>query len=124
MWEDFQFNEAYNGDAITEIDGIKLPQSYIEFMNEHNGGEGDIGETWLVLYRLEELQEINDDYDVNEFLPNHIIIGSNGGEELYGIDSYGQFFNVPSMMDEQDVTVLCDDMKDFFEKVNEFWRSL
>ena len=124
MWEDFQFNEAYNGDVITEIDGIKLPQSYIEFMKEHNGGEGDIGETWLVLYRLEELQEVNDDYDVNEFLPNHIIIGSNGGEDLYGIDSRGRFFNVPSMMDERDVTVLCDDMKDFFEKVNEFWRSL
>ena len=62
-------------------------------MKKHNGGEGDIGETWLILYPLEELQEINDDYEIEEFLPGHIIIGSNGGGELYGIDNKGNYFN-------------------------------
>ena len=57
-----------------------LPNDYIELMKKHNGGEGDIGETWLILYPLEELQEINDDYEIEEILPGHIIIGSNGGE--------------------------------------------
>ncbi len=124
MWEKFQFNEPYIGDNVTEINGVKLPQSYTNFMLKHNGGEGDIGETWLILYRIEELQIINDEYEFSDFLPKHIVIGSNGGEEFYGIDANGMFFNIPSSFDEQDITVLCDDMEIFAEKVNDFWKNL
>ena len=124
MWGKFQFNEPYIGNNVIEINGVKLPQSYIDFMLKHNGGEGDIGETWLILYRIEELQIINDEYGFSEFLPNHIVIGSNGGEEFYGIDANGMFFNIPSLFDEQDITVLCDDMEIFAEKVNDFWKNL
>lgn len=124
MWDDFVFNPPYTGEEITQINGVRLPQSYIEFIREHNGGEGDIGETWLCLYPIEELQEINDDYEIDKFLPGHIIIGSNGGDELYGINSEGQFFNVPSIFEEQYLTVLCDNMGLFAEKVNEFWRNI
>ena len=38
---------------------------------------------WLELFTLEDLQEINDDYCIEDFLPDHIIIGSNGNGELY-----------------------------------------
>ena len=124
MWEKFRFNEPYIGDNVTEINGVKLPQSYIDFMLKHNGGEGDIGQTWLLLYRIEELKKINDEYGLSDILPNHIVIGSNGGEEFYGIDAKGMFFNIPSLFDEQDVTVLCDDMEIFAEKVNDFWKNL
>ncbi|MBO7475157.1 MAG: SMI1/KNR4 family protein [Ruminococcus sp.] len=124
MWEKFRFNEPYIGDNVTEINGVKLPQSYIDFMLKHNGGEGDIGQTWLLLYRIEELKKINDEYGLSDILPNHIVIGSNGGEEFYGIDANGMFFNIPSLFDEQDVTVLCDDMEIFAEKVNDFWKNL
>ncbi len=61
-------------------------------MKEHNGGEGDIGEAWLVLFPLEELEEINHDYETDKYLPGHIIFGSDGGDELYGVDENGQFF--------------------------------
>ena len=54
---------------------------------------------------LEELQEINDDYCIEDFLPNHIIIGSNGNGELYGIDNSGNYFNVPIMIDKEDVEI-------------------
>ena len=124
MWEKFRFNEPYIGDNVTEINGVKLPQSYIDFMLKHNGGEGDIGQTWLLLYRIEELKKINDEYGLSDILPNHIVIGSNGGEEFYGIDANGMFFNIPSLFDEQDVIVLCDDMEIFAEKVNDFWKNL
>ena len=58
-WKDFEFNKPYSGDLVKEINGVPLPQQYIGFMKDHNGGEGDIGETWLVLFPLEELDEIN-----------------------------------------------------------------
>ena len=46
------------------------------------------------------------------FLPGHIIIGSNGGGELYGIDNKGNYFNVPVLIDEDDVAVLSHDFDD------------
>ena len=85
-WGMFEFNSPYFGEIIEKINDVVLPNDYIELMKKHNGGEGDIGETWLILYPLEELQEINDDYEIEEILPGHIIIGSNGGE-LYWIDN-------------------------------------
>ncbi|MCH5347918.1 MAG: SMI1/KNR4 family protein [Oscillospiraceae bacterium] len=124
MWGEFEFNAPYTGEDIIEINGVKLPQNYIDFMKEHNGGEGDIGESWLVLYPMEELQKYNDNSEISEYLPNHIIIGGDGGEELYGITTDGKYFNVPSMFEEEEVTILCDDIKDFADKVNEFWGNL
>ena len=49
-WNEFEFNVSYNGGDIEKINGVVLPKDYIEFMKKHNGGEGDIGSTWLVLY--------------------------------------------------------------------------
>lgn len=126
MWDDFDFNPGYDGEEITEINGVRLPENYIEFMKLHNGGEGDIGEDagWLVLYPMEELREVNNDEYIRECLPEGIIIGSNGAEELYGIDIHGNYFNVPSLIEEEYLTVICDDISDFAERLNEFWRNM
>ena len=72
----FVFNEPYIGNEIKQINNVVLPKQYLEFMKKHNGGQGDIGETWLEFFTLEDLQEINDDYCIEDFLPDHIIIGS------------------------------------------------
>ena len=118
----FVFNEPYIGNEIKQINNVVLPKQYLEFMKMHNGGQGDIGETWLEFFTLEDLQEINDDYCIEDFLPDHIIIGSNGNGELYGIDSDGVYFNVPAIMDEDDVTVLGDDINLLPDKINNFWK--
>ena len=57
-WGEFEFNAPYEGDVIEKINEVVLPKDYVEFMKKHNGGEGDIGEAWLVLYPMEELQEM------------------------------------------------------------------
>lgn len=41
---------------------------------KYSGGKGDIGETWLELFTMDELQEMNDDYCIKDFFPNYIII--------------------------------------------------
>lgn len=121
-WGKFEFNDSYEGEEIGKVNNVILPEQYIEFMRKHNGGEGDIGETWFILFPLEELQEINDDYEIEEFLPGHIIIGSNGGGELYGIDKAGNYFNVPALIDEDDVSLLGTDIESLPERVNDLWR--
>ena len=121
-WEDFAFNEPYGGDDIIRINEVVLPKNYLEFMKKHNGGEGEIGENWLILYSLEDLQEINDDYEIKQFLPGCIIIGSNGGGELYGLDNKGNYFNVPMIMDESDITLLGTDIELLPDRINELWE--
>lgn len=121
-WGEFMFNDPYSGDVIEKINEVVLPKDYVEFMKKHNGGEGDIGETWLILYSLEELQEINDDYEIEKFLPNHIIIGSDGGGELYGIDSQGKYFNVPVLMDENDIASFGTDIELLPDRINALWK--
>ena len=121
-WKEFVFNKPYVGGKIERINNVILPKQYVGFMKKHNGGKGDIGETWLELYPLEELQEINDDYCIEDFLPNHIIIGSNGNGELYGIDNSGNYFNVPIMIDKEDVTILGDNIDLLPDKINDLWK--
>ena len=43
-WGSFEFNNPYVGEPIESVNGIELPKQYLDFMREHNGGEGDIGE--------------------------------------------------------------------------------
>lgn len=52
-WEEFEFNALYIGEITEQINQVALPKDYVDFMRKHNGGEGNIGETWLVLYPLE-----------------------------------------------------------------------
>ena len=121
-WNDFEFNDPYTGESIVKIGGVTLPQSYISFMNAHNGGEGDIGKTWLVLFPLEELEGINKEYETEECLPGKIIIGSNGGGELYGVGEDGIFFNVPEIIEEEYITHLGSDPEELPERINELWE--
>jgi len=72
-------------DAIRSLD-CKFPPGYLEFMKEHNGGEGGILEgQWLVLWPIEELQQNNVMYNVPEFAPGLFLIGSNGGGLAFGV---------------------------------------
>ncbi len=120
MWGEFVFNEPYEGQDIYQINEIDLPISYIEFMKRHNGGEGDIGNTWFRLYRLEELQELNDNLEIDKYLPKHIIIVGCDGE-LYGINADGYYFNVQEIIEEEYLTLLGNDIEQLSVQVNKLW---
>ena len=122
MWSDFEFNEPYSGEFETVIYGVELPKEYVEFMKEHNGGEGDTGESWLVLFPIEELKEINDDY--HDFLPDgSIIIGSNGSGELFGLNSDGKYFIVPEIIEEEYLEVVGDSIDNLPADINRYWNA-
>ena len=61
---------------IAEVNGLALPEDYLAFMQEHDGGEGPLGENnYGRFFRMQELEEINDEYDVSNSWPGHIVIG-------------------------------------------------
>lgn len=121
VWNDFTFNNPFEGEAVKEINGVKLPGDYLEFMKQHNGGEGDTGNVWVIFFRMEELTEINEDYSVEEYLPDSCIIGSNGGGELLGVDTKGNYFTVPAIIDEGDKVILGNYLQEFIVNLNKFF---
>ena len=65
---------------------FRFPASYVEFMLARNGGEGFIGRSYLVLWKIEDLIAINGSYQVAEFAPGIFLFGSSGGGEAFGFD--------------------------------------
>lgn len=65
----------------------RLPADYRAFLGASNGGEGFIGDQFLLLWRIEELAELNEAYAVADELGDGVLLfGSNGGGEAYGFD--------------------------------------
>jgi SMI1 / KNR4 family (SUKH-1) len=64
-----------------------LPADYIQFLHLGDGGEGFVGESYLVLWHAEELVEMNSSYQVAEAAPGLFLFGSNGGGEAYAFDT-------------------------------------
>jgi hypothetical protein len=83
----FEGNGGVAKDQITSVQesiGRTLPGDFIDFLRKHNGGEGFVGDEYLILWKLEELREFNRDYEVHDYLPDVILFGSNGSGEAYG----------------------------------------
>ena len=96
MWNDFDFNEPYDGELDNVIFGVELPEEYVEFMRLHNGGEGDTG---------------------------HIIIGSNGGGEMFGLNSGGKYFIVPELIEEEYLEVIGESIENLPADINKYWEE-
>ena len=69
--------------AVAEQLSIKLPNDYIEFMVASNGAIGFIGKRYLSLWKVEELQSLNEAYNISEFFPGLVAFRSDGGDEGY-----------------------------------------
>lgn len=122
-FDGFEFGSAYKGEPVEEIGGVLLPEDYLAFMREHNGGEGEVGGTYLVLFPLEELTAVYDNYDMGRVLPGYVIIGGDGGGELYCVDENGRYYNVPAMIDKEDLTCLGDTFEDFIKNAVALWEG-
>ena len=70
-------------DSVT----YQMPSDYLQFLRTSNGGEGVIGQQYIILWRVEDLLKWNADYEVDEYAPGLLLIGSNGGGEAYAYDT-------------------------------------
>ncbi len=83
MFDEFSFNEKPET-VITEVNGMRLPEDYLAFMLEHNGGEGPLGEyNYGSFFRMEELEQINKEYDVENSWPGCVVFGSDMADQLW-----------------------------------------
>jgi hypothetical protein len=88
--EKFYRNDSCDRNVIekTETELMKVfPKDYVEFLLWSNGGEGEIGENYLSLWRCEDIAQLNEDYSIQKYLTeNFVAFGTNGGGECYAFD--------------------------------------
>jgi hypothetical protein len=64
-----------------------LSKDYQKFLLWSNGGEGYIGSNYISLWKLENIIQLNKDYQIQKYLgDNCIAFGTDGGGICYGFD--------------------------------------
>jgi hypothetical protein len=82
--------------ARMNIDELKLLlHSWIEegFME----GELSVEPEWYVLWKPEELEDFNREYQLSEYAPGFVTFGGNGGGELLVTNKEGEVFYMPAI---------------------------
>jgi hypothetical protein len=73
--------------ALERSLGKSLPQAFRDFLGYADGGEGFIGDNYLVLWSVSEIGDYNRAYQVEEYAPGLLQFGSNGGGGAYAFDT-------------------------------------
>jgi hypothetical protein len=88
--------EEFNGNAPAAAAQVaaaeqalkkSLPGDFREFLLLTNGGEGMIGENYVMLWNADELGEYNESYQVNQYATGLLLFGSDGGGEGFAFDT-------------------------------------
>ena len=85
----FNGNEVVSAAKLQQFiadSGVSLPDDYLAFLRQANGGEGFVGAAYVILWRIEELLKFNEEYKAAEFAPELFLFGSNGGGEAFAFD--------------------------------------
>lgn len=115
-----QLNKGASGELVqAAIDalGKPLPSDYLQFIGEHDGGEGFVGDNYLILWRVGELAAFNLEYEVEQYAPGIILFGSDGGGEGYGFDMREESLSIVRIpfigMDLRYATHVAENFRDF-----------
>lgn len=65
--------------------GISFPQQYKEFMLFSNGAVGEVGDSYLTIWEIEDVEEFYEDC-CKDNLDNIVLFGSDGAKMGYGFD--------------------------------------
>jgi SMI1 / KNR4 family (SUKH-1) len=92
-----------------------LPTSYIEIIQEMNGGEGPVGGGYFQLWPIEDVVENNKKYNIPEFLPGYFIFGTNLGGTAYAFEKNTGLYVRFEFVDMDDPQPLGGDMLEFLQ---------
>jgi len=75
-------------DLFLKILNFKYPEDYLDIIKEHNGLEGSIGSSYIAVWPISEVIEINSQYAETDKMiaDKYFIFGSNSGIYNYAFD--------------------------------------
>lgn len=80
---------------VKMIDFI-LPVGFRDFFEGANGAEINGDESFIILWPLTDMIQLNKEYNVEEYAPEFFIFGSDGGDMAYAIERLtGAIFEMP-----------------------------
>lgn len=90
-FENFNCHAPAKEEAIKVLEktlGQRLPPDYREFLKVTDGGEGFIGKNaYVILWGVDEINSMNQAYEVEKYASGLLIFGSDGGGDAYGFDT-------------------------------------
>ncbi|SEJ25927.1 SMI1 / KNR4 family (SUKH-1) [Dyadobacter koreensis] len=113
-------NEPASLQDIAQLEaelGIRLPSDFSTFLRNVNGFEGFIGNSYAIFAPLQAIYQMTLDYCA-ELYPWAVFIGSNGGLEMFIIDTRSspyQFGLLPFIADDSDFVGFGQSLEQFLE---------
>jgi hypothetical protein len=86
----FKANPPASRDSIVRCQanlGFRLPDEYVRFLQQMNGGEGFIGKHYFMAWPIEELVPANKQCVVDDAVAALFLFGSDGGGEAFAFDT-------------------------------------
>lgn len=121
LLSDFSFGGSASSDVLAELDYLCLPEDFLSVLSDVDGGEGFIGEEYLILWRADELIPFNKEYEVEKYAPGIFLFGSNGGGEGFGFDTRSKPYKVVEVpfigMDLKYATPVADSFTHLLERM-------
>lgn len=99
---------------------MTLPDEYVRYCAGDGPKEGalSVDPGWFQLWPPAEIEQMNRDYHVQEFVPGFFGFGSNGGGELLAFDSGGRVFMIPFVpMSADEAKPVADSWAEFVEGI-------
>lgn len=99
---------------------INFPQDYIDFILKYNGATGTVNNSYIDMWKIEDIIKKNSDYRVDDFFPNLVYFGSNGKNTAYAFDKNENM----SIIEVPLITKNIEDDKKIIGTFGEFLGSL
>ena len=125
MLRDCELKPGATDDEIGRLEiwaKTSLPKSYLDVLKRTNGAEGPVGDSgYLQLWTTEDVPRDTEDYEVAEYAPGFMLIGSSGGGSAFAIDignpSLG-FYRIPFIgMSRESAKFMGSNFEDFLRSL-------
>ncbi len=104
---------------------VRLPDDYKQFLKRANGGEGFVGHAYVILWSVEQLRELNNAYQVDEYGPGLLLFGSDGGGEAFAFDTRTTPHNIVAVpfvgMELDEALPIAPNFGEFLEELATSW---
>ena len=101
---------------------MNLPPEYVKYCSGDGLHEGGliVDPGWFQLWPLGEIEDLNQDYEVQEYAPGFLGFGSSGGGELLAFDSEGSIVMIPFIgMTPSEAITIAASWSDFVSKIEQ-----
>ena len=109
--------------------GDDLPTDYLKLLRFCNGGEGDLASEPVLffLWSTSEAIELNQIYEISEFLPGYVMFGDDRANEFFGFRDNAtdtKVYMIPKIvMSEEDAIVVAETFAEFIETIGREYKE-